>query len=44
LGYSQSPPAIGKSKIGKSANPMLEELEQEYLPLRDKVRELREYL
>jgi hypothetical protein len=23
---------------------MLEELEQEYLPLRDKVRELREYL
>jgi hypothetical protein len=30
--------------IGKSENLMLEELEQEYLPLRDKVRELREYL
>jgi hypothetical protein len=31
-------------QTGKSANFMLEELEQEYLPLRDKVRELREYL
>jgi hypothetical protein len=34
-------------QIGKSPNRqihMLEELEQQFLPLRDKVRELREYL
>jgi hypothetical protein len=34
---------ITKSLKG-SITHMLEELEQEYLPLRDKVRELREYL
>ncbi|MGI9103599.1 MAG: hypothetical protein ACR2IF_14265 [Terriglobales bacterium] len=39
---------IAKSQITQSLNGslthMLEEFEQEYLPLRDKVRELREYL
>jgi hypothetical protein len=39
---------ITKSQITKSLKGsithMLEELEKEYLPLRDKVRELREYL
>jgi hypothetical protein len=47
LGDLPIPFPIGKSanrQISKSANLMLEELEQEYLPLRDKVRELREYL
>ena len=31
-------------QISKSENLILEDLEKEYLPLRDKVRELREYL
>jgi hypothetical protein len=38
---------VRNRQITQSANRqihMLEEFEQEYLPLRDKVRELREYL